>query len=263
MTLPAIPDSFEWVQDTWGTALRCIPLQAIASHRFTTRQLALSSPEDWQALAAAVGAPEIQMLTQVHGADVVVIRSLGESRPQADIMVSADPAIALAVRAADCVPVLIADPESGAVAAVHAGWRGTAAGAASAGVAALAREFAARSSDLIAALGPSIGPCCYEVGSDLVDAFAAAGHARYLVDRWFLSPPIRPGASDRPKLRLDTWAANRDQLILAGLDEENVHTCGLCTASHIELFPSYRVEGEKAGRIAGVIRASRKEKGKR
>ena len=255
-SLPAVPDTFEWIQESWGAALRCTPLQAIAPHLFTTRQLALSSDGDWRLVAEAVGARDVQMLAQVHGREVHVARTLAATRPEADVVVSDTPEFAIAVRAADCVPILIADAGSGAVAAVHAGWRGTAAGAAPAAVAALQREFGAKPSDLVAALGPSIGPCCYEVGTELVDAFAAAGHARHLVDRWFVAPPARRGDHERPKLRLDTWAANRDQLLLAGLDEENIHTCGLCTASHLELFPSYRVEKESAGRMAGVIKAS-------
>jgi len=260
MSLPAVPDTFEWVQESWGAALRCIPLQSIAPHLFTTRQLALSTPEDWCTVAEAVGAASIQTLTQAHGCGVFIIpkrrgaRGEGRNRPEADALVSGDSEIAIAVRAADCVPVLIGDPRTGAVGAVHAGWRGTAAGVATAAVDALAREFGARAADLVAAIGPSIGPCCYEVGTELVDAFAAAGHARHLIDRWFLAPPPRRGEYDRPTLKLDTWAANRDQLVLAGLDEQNIHTCGLCTASHIDLFPSYRVERAEAGRLAGVIR---------
>jgi polyphenol oxidase len=274
MSLPSVPDTFEWIQTSWGAALRCVPLQAVAPHLFTTRQLELSSPSDWRRVASAVGAADVQTLTQVHGAAVVAIKKergvRGEGRdgregregrtsgPDADILVSDDPAIALAVRAADCVPLLLADPSSGAVAAVHAGWRGTAAGAAPAAVAALEREFGSRASDLVAAIGPSIGPCCYEVGTELVDAFAAAGYARYLVDRWFVAPPPRRGEYERPRLRLDTWGANRDQLVLAGVAEQNIHVCGLCTASHLALFPSYRVEKEKAGRMAGVIRSTAK-----
>src|SRR3712207_7078730 len=80
-------------------------------------------------------------------------------------------------------------------------------------------------------MGPSIGACCYEVGPELVTAFEAAGHPPEQVARWFMTP--RRGA----KPRLDTWAANRDQLMAAGVREENIHLCGLCTASHLELFP--------------------------
>ena len=268
MSLPALPDSFVWIDAAWGPALQCTPLGAIAPHLFTTRHLALSSQEDWSRVAQAVGAKDVRTLTQVHGRNVHVIRSpeglrhnVGQGfspaaqRPEADVLVSDDPEMAIAVRAADCVPILIADPTTRAVAAVHAGWRGTAAGAATAAVDALAREFGARPSDLVAAIGPSIGPCCYEVGSELVDAFAAAGHARHLVDRWFPAPPPGRSAYGRGKLHLDTWGANRDQLILAGVEEQNIYTCGLCTADNLNLFPSYRAEKDRAGRLAAVIRS--------
>jgi polyphenol oxidase len=259
MTLPAVPDSFYWTQQSWGSALRCHPLQAVAPHLFTTRQLPLSSHADWEQVATAVGAERIATLTQVHGRDAVVVRhghrdrQQDARRPEADILVSDDPVTALAVRAADCVPLLLADPTTGAVAAVHAGWRGTAAGAATAAVEKLAREFSAQPQDLIAAIGPSIGACCYEVGAELIDAFLAAGHARRDVDRWFMT------RANGAKPRLDTWAANRDQLMMAGVLEENIHISGLCTASNVDLFPSYRVEKENTGRLVGVIKA----KGKR
>ena len=258
MTLPPVPDSFYWATESWGPALRCRPLDAVAPHLFTTRQLQLSSEEDWRTVAEAVGARQVVTLTQVHGASVVTIRR-GAARParppEADVLVSNEPDAALAVRAADCVPLLLADPRTGAVGAVHAGWRGTAAGAATAAVRALTREFDAQPHDLIAAIGPAIGPCCYEVGSELVDAFAAAGHPRHLIDRWFVSLPPPRGSRERSTLRLDVPSANRDQLVLAGVREENVHIAGLCTAIHLDVLTSFRAEQENAGRIAGVIRA--------
>jgi len=165
--------------------------------------------------------------------------------------------VAIAVRAADCVPLLMADRARGAVAAVHAGWRGTVARVAVAAVDALGREFGTRPQDLIVAIGPNIGGCCYEVGSELVDAFAAAGHERYLIDRWFLSPPPSRGSSVRSALTLDVARANTDQLILAGVPEEQIFVSGLCTAMHLDVLTSYRKEKEKAGRIAGVIRVAR------
>jgi YfiH family protein len=163
--------------------------------------------------------------------------------------------VAIAVRAADCVPLLLADSRTGAVAAVHAGWRGTAAGVATAALEALTREFGSRPDTVTVAIGPSIGACCYEVGSELVDAFAAAGHARHLVDRWFIARPAPRGSHERPPLRLDVAGANRDQLVLAGVRDENIFDCGLCTAMHLDVLTSFRVEKEKAGRIAAVIRA--------
>jgi copper oxidase (laccase) domain-containing protein len=117
----------------------------------------------------------------------------------------------------------------------------------------MGREFGARPENLIAAIGPSIGSCCYEVGTELVDAFASAGHERYLIDRWFQSPPPPRGSRDRSPLYLDVAGANRDQLLLAGMAEGNVHVSGLCTAMNLDLFPSFRAEKAHAGRIAGTI----------
>ena len=259
MTLPTVPDTFSWFEEPWGHVLRCRPLADVAPHAFTSRHLRLSPTEGAAELAATVGATAVAQLSQVHGKAVVIVgqdANWPTPWPKADVLVSRSPVTALAVRAADCVPLLMADPATGAVAAVHAGWRGTAAGAAAAAVQALAREYGTRPDELMVAIGPSIGSCCYEVGTELVDAFAAAGHERYLIDRWFLAPAPPRGSRERPSLRLDLAGANRDQLILAGVDETRVHACGLCTAMHTEVLTSYRAEGVGAGRLAGVILAT-------
>ena len=253
MFLPELPETFEWIGESWGAALRCRPLADVAPHLFTTRQLRLSGDRDWKRLATAVGAQDVLRVTQVHGRSVLIAGPVGTPADpsHADVLLSGESGMAVAVRAADCVPLLIADARSGAVAAVHAGWRGTAAGAATAAVEALQQHFGGRAADFVAAIGPCIGACCYEVGADVVDAFAAAGHPRRMVDRWFrLSSSGTPA---RPSLRLDVAAANRDQLVLAGVPETQVHVSGLCTAMHLELFASFRAEGNAAGRIAGVV----------
>ena len=257
MSLPVLPASFYWSESHRGPLLRCRPLDAVATHFFTTRQLQLSSHDDWSAVAALAGAEAVVNLNQVHGREVVVVRrdSPTPDRSAGDILVSDHPPTALAVRAADCVPLLLADSEHGVVAAVHAGWRGTAAGAAVAAVEALAREFGSRPDSLIAAIGPAIRPCCYEVGSELVDAFASAGHARHLVDRWFSIRGSGPGREG--SLVLDVAGSNRDQLVLAGVPETSIFDCGLCTAMHLDVLTSYRAEKERAGRLAAVIRPSR------
>jgi len=259
MSLPAVPDSFEWTQESWGAALRCTPLSSIAPHVFTTRQLSFTAPGDERRLAEALGARAVALAKQVHGRTVITVRQGVEvpaERPEADVFVSDASDVAVAVRAADCVPLLMADCARGVVAAVHAGWRGTAAGVAVAAVEALAGVFGSQPSDLVAAIGPSIGPCCYEVGSELVDAFAAAGHERYLIDRWFLAPAPPRGSRERPRLRLDVAGSNRDQLVLAGVPERQIHLSALCTAMHLDVLTSYRAEKEKAGRIVAAIRAA-------
>ena len=258
MSLPPVPDTFEWTHESWGAGLRCRPLAGIAPHLFTTRQLSFTRPDEERQLAAALSVERIALARQVHGRAVIVVRTgqwNPDDRPEADAFVSDATDVAVAVRAADCVPLLMADRTRGAVAAVHAGWRGTAARTAVAALEALAREFGTRPGDVVAAIGPSIGPCCYEVGSELVDAFAAAKHERWLVDRWFISEPPPRGSREHGALRLDVSGANRDQLVLAGVPDEQVHVSGLCTAMHLEVFTSYRAEREKAGRIVGAIRA--------
>ena len=136
MTLPAVPDTFHWTHEPWGAALRCRPLEAIAPHLFTTRQLsAFASAEAsaglasaaWDALGQALGvtAGRVWRVRQVHGNKVIVARGdAPDERADADALVSTDSSVALAVLAADCVPLLMADARTGAVRVQRAGWNG-------------------------------------------------------------------------------------------------------------------------------------------
>ena len=188
---------------------------------------------------------------QVHGNSVRILKrgampdGAANMRPDGDAVVSNQPGLALAVMVADCNPILVVDPTRGAAAAIHAGWRGTCARVGPAAIDTMRREFGSDPSDLIAAIGPSVGPDDYEVGESLLDAFAEAGHSRADIDRWFIRSKPRP--------HLDLWAANRDQLAAAGLRDDHIYICGLSTVSHPDVFDSYRVAGEKAGRMAGII----------
>lgn len=252
MTLPPVPEPFSWTRSTQYALLRCGALEGVAPHFFTTRQLQLSE-DGWRRVAAFIGAPRgVVTAHQVHGRDVIVVRRESPQPvtvlPAADVIVSNDPEVAIAVRAADCVPVLVADSHTGSVGAIHAGWRGLAAGAIGAGVDAMASEFGATAAHLHVAIGPHIGACCYEVGSDLVDAFVGAGHARVRVDEWFEKRGER--------LYLNMTDVARSQLAHAGVPVAQIHDAGLCTAMHLDILTSSRAEREKAGRIAGVIRAS-------
>lgn len=258
MRLPAVSTAFRWSDEPWGPALRCVRLEARAQHVFTTRQLQLRSSDDeraWQYVAASVGGTKDRVLrvNQVHGKTVRIVRACAVEdgdltlRPQGDAVISDVPGAVLAVQVADCVPMLIADPRQGVAGAIHAGWRGTCAGIGAATIAQLVNQFGCLPKELHVALGPSIGACCYEVGDELLQTFVDAGATQRELARWF----TRTGAGS---LRLDLWAANREQLIGAGVDPDRIYLSRLCTQTHVDVFESYRVEGACAGRMVAAIR---------
>ena len=241
-----------WTQAPWGHVLKCRPLVEVAEHLFTTGNLELREGQrEWDQVAAELGvaAARLLLIRQVHRADAVAARRgrTGEwARPQADVIVSDDETSAIGVRVADCAPVLVADRQTGAVGAAHAGWRGTAQDAAGAVVRAMTREFGSDPDDLVAAIGPCLGPCCGEVGDEVAEAFALAGHNAARLARWFSRAPSG-------RLHVDLWTANSDQLIASGLRPERVHVARLCTKTHADLFHSYRAAGKDAGRMVGAI----------
>ena len=238
---------------------------------------------------AALGAGEFALasLRQIHSAHVYLVeRDSGggleyhpagcafPDRPSqpllpGDSLVTAQPGILLSIRTADCLPVLLVDPEHRAVAAVHAGWRGALARVIEKTVGEMRRLMGSRPSQLIAALGPSIRACCYEVGEEVVEAFTS----RYLQgDKFFVNSPrasrtfIRlhaaaflsahtPGHEppDPPRARLDLVAVAREQLLSGGLTPRHIHVAEYCTACRTDLFYSYRREGSRAGRMMAVI----------
>lgn len=253
MSLPPPAPAFRWTVEPWGHALRCTPLEAIAQHVFTSKQLQLPNSGGWAAAASSVGgAPQqVRRVKQVHGNLVRVLARGGtteadaEAEPDGDAIVSNVPGLALAVMVADCVPMIVADRASGAAGAIHAGWRGTCARVGPAAVEAMRHHFGTEPSDLTVAIGPSIGPGDYEVGESLIEAFQQAGHRAGDLARWFTHRDAR--------LSLDLWAANRDQLIDAGVAAGRIFVCGLSTLAHPEIFDSYRSAGERAGRMAAVV----------
>lgn len=264
MSLPVPDAAFHWCREPWGAALRCRALDPYAQHLFTSKQLALPDPESWRQATASAGATPAKLMRvkQVHGSAVRVlarghvVQGASDLRPEADALASNDPGLVLAVTVADCVPILIADPVRGAAAAVHAGWRGTCAHVAAAAVDTMLRKFDSNPADLIAAIGPSVGPEDYEVGESVVEAFEKAGHDRRDLNRWFFVPDTPASASlpgSSAKLHLDLWRANADQLIAAGMSAGRIFTCRLSTVMYSDVFDSYRVSGERAGRMAGLI----------
>jgi purine-nucleoside/S-methyl-5'-thioadenosine phosphorylase / adenosine deaminase len=282
MNLSQRNDPFGWVQATGLPALVCGPLAEIAPHIFTTRGWPLGSQapetsggvdERWRDIAAAmdVDASHLVRVRQVHGTTVVVAREPAAEASDADIIVSSSAELALAVQSADCVPILIADRRTGAVAAAHAGWRGLSARVPAATVAALGREFGSQRKDLVVAIGPAIGACCYEVGADVHQRFARTGFTGDQLERWFLkrpapsarnptvlSGPFRSADPRADHWYFDGWASAREQLQALGLSAEQIFVAELCTASHPEWFCSYRRDGSPAGRMAAAIRSPRR-----
>jgi polyphenol oxidase len=194
--------------------------------------------ENLRRVAEAVGTERERLFAayQVHCRSATVVDADTQARPRSDVLLTRSRERTLMLRFADCTPVLLADPKHEAIAAVHAGWRGSAVRAAAAGVEALREAFGSRPEDIVAGVGPAIGPCCYEVGQDVLNAFA---------DRpWLVSDG-----------RLDLWESNRQALLEAGVADDNIEVAGICTQCQSDRFFSHRANaGQPAGRFAAVIR---------
>ena len=192
---------------------------------------------------------------QVHGADARVVNSVEEAKPAegqlgetiyCDVIVSNADGVLAGVKTADCVPILIGDPRTRSFAAVHAGWRGTLATAAIAGIKRLSQEYGAQPEELRVAIGASAGPCCYEVGSDVIDGFTSR-----FPDAAKLFTPTRAGHA-----MVDLITANREQVESTGVRPERIHVAPLCTMCRTDLFFSYRKEKKlngKVGRLMAVV----------
>ena len=216
-------------------------------HAFTTRHhgniMAVSHPggpfaKAGPALSAlGIDGGAVYCARQVHGVECLV----ADDRPPGvvgtgDALATGRPGVPLAVFTADCVAVVLADPERRALAVAHAGWRGTVGGILGHLVGLLATRFGARPARLRAAIGPSIGPCCYEVDEPVVAPLGRAFPADWR--RW-----VTPRGEG--KWMLDLWQANADQLVATGVLRGRIDNPRLCTACRTDLFFSYRREGPR------------------
>jgi YfiH family protein len=192
---------------------------------------------------------------QVHGSDVRVVRKPIDAKPAedehgdtvyCDAIVSDVAGVLAGVKTADCVPILLGDSETGAFAAVHAGWRGTVAEVITKALSRMATDYKTKASDVVVAVGPAAGACCYEVGSEVIDAFG---------DRFAPSALLfKPTRADHACV--DLVKANRAQLTAVGVKEEKIYSAPLCTMCRTDLFFSYRREKilhGKVGRLMSVI----------
>jgi YfiH family protein len=209
-------------------------------------------------------------LKQIHSNKIVLADAADASREQpwkADGQMTDEPGLLLGIQTADCIPVLVADRKRRAVAAFHAGWRGTVKRIVESGVGRMRLQFGSRPEDLIAAIGPGIGPCCYAVGEDALSEFESQfAYARELFREVYDADPVRakypmlfmtqraPGHSPiGPSLHLNLVEANRRQLLAAGLKPRAIHLVGGCTSCQRELFFSHRASQGHAGRLMSVI----------
>lgn len=212
--------------------------------------------------ACGGGSPEGALVTvrQIHSATVWPVREQDGAREgkletseskavlEGDGLMTGLPGVMLGVQTADCVPVLVADVKRRTVAAFHAGWRGTVARIVEHGIAKMQAEYSSRLEDLIAAVGPSIGACCYPVGDEVRSAF---GEQFSYADQLF-----RSGADGQAHLNL--WEANRRQLLDAGVGEAKIAVVGVCTAcardeNGARRYFSYRAEHGVTGRMMSVV----------
>ena len=222
--------------------------------------------ENRRRFQSALGATDLQLISlkQIHS-DVIHLFEAAPAEPcRGDASATNRPGLLLGVQTADCVPILLVDPKDRAIAAIHAGWRGTLARIAVKAIGQMQMHFGTRPADLLAAIGPAIGGCCYEVGTEV----AIQLHSQFAnAPEWFDElrtgdepNPVQwlnmmpPGHQPSPKnVLLDLKKANRAQLLAAGLRPQNIFVSDLCTACRPDLLFSYRKQGPQSGRLLSVI----------
>lgn len=222
--------------------------------------------ENRRRFQSALGATTLKLISlkQIHS-DVIHLFNAAPAEPcSGDASITNRPGLLLAVQTADCVPILLVDPKKRAVAAIHAGWRGTLARIVVKAIGQMQMQFQSKPGDLLAAIGPSIGGCCYEVGTEVATQFLSQfAEAPEWFDefrtgdepnpiQWLNMMP--PGHQPPPKnVLLDLRKANRAQLLAAGLRAPNIFVSDLCTACRRNLLFSYRKEGPQSGRLMSII----------
>lgn len=212
-------------------------------------------------VATLPGQPMLITAHPVHGARVITVTEAaltdedahtGVIHTPADAMITEARGLGLFWAYADCTPIMIVDPEHQAIALVHAGWHGTSEAVAPAALRAMQERWGTRPAEVFVGIGPSIGPCCYEVDARVQAAFAANDVAQ--VNSVFTTAQV-PGADGtrRSSLRLDLPTSNRAQLRACGVPEDRIEVSEFCTSCRRDLFFSHRTENSRTGRFAVVI----------
>jgi YfiH family protein len=228
---------------------------------FTSHDIEENVRENRSRLIEAVsGSRDTPLATvrQIHSSRSIVVNAgnagiASELVPQADGIMTNHSGLMLGIQTADCIPVLVADPVQRAVAAFHAGWRGTVERIVELGIRRMREEFGSDPANLVAAIGPGIGACCYTVGDEVLARFDAGfSYSRELFSEGSDGADAANGAV-RSALRLDLIEANHRQLLAAGLDAGSIAVVGGCTACQPGRFYSHRASGGHAGRMMAVI----------
>ncbi len=196
--------------------------------------------------ALGLDSTRLATLSQIHSDRVHIIEDAPDqgNRREGDALATRRAGICLGVVVADCFPILLSDLASGAVAAIHSGWRGTASRIAAKTVSTMSESLGSDPSRIVAAIGPGIRSCCFEVGGEVARQFTALDPG---------PPLVRPLKERRDKFMLDLPRALNTQLIRAGLLPERIFDLGLCTRCNPKEFFSHRAEGPRAGRQMAVI----------
>ncbi len=240
--------------------------QKVLNLGFTEWDTKGSVLENRRLFQSALGASGLKLtpLKQIHSDVIHVFDTPPTETCQGDASITNRSGLLLSVQTADCVPILLVDPKKRAIAAVHAGWRGTLARIVVKAIGQMQMQFKSNPADILAAIGPSIGGCCYEVGTEVATQFLSqfADAPQWFDDfrtgdepnpvQWLNMMP--PGHQPPPKnVLLDLRKANRAQLLGAGLPAANIFVSDLCTACRRDLLFSYRKEGPQSGRLMSVI----------
>ncbi|MEW6530335.1 MAG: peptidoglycan editing factor PgeF [Thermodesulfobacteriota bacterium] len=274
------PLSFRFLPSATPPLLTLAGLDSVdALVAFSLRADLSMGPED--AVAQELGLPRdsLAFANQIHGDRVAILDRVRDAPPSVDAIIAARPGIFPAVQTADCLPILLLDPVHRVAAAVHAGWRSTVLRITRKVLRLLKDEFGTDSLDLIAFMGPAIGTCCYEVDAAVLEPFRknVPSAERFIVTleelksrcrgtgkndgslqalgvygRTLQPKPLAPTRADNQSFRIDLAAANRFELISAGVPERNIYHSGLCTACYPELFYSYRRDNGQPGRHIAV-----------
>jgi polyphenol oxidase len=227
--------------------------------------------------AASEGKQFLALTTmrQIHSSLTHRISSDNPAGLQGDGMMTNEPGVLLGIQTADCIPVLVADRKKRAVAAFHAGWRGTVARIVEHGIGKMRLEFGSQPEDLIASIGPGIGQCCYAVGEEVREQFesqfsyaaelfrevSVRDPAREKYPMLFLNPRAPGHSAEGPAMHLDLPEANRRQLLAAGLKKSAIFLMEECTGCSTDRFFSHRVEHGFTGRLMSVIGIALKKTG--